>query len=229
MPTGPNSPSQRLERALIYLTGLLRHRDESARAAAYSARLRRYHVTNDAAQHAWERSRWVAETAVPMTRAASILEVGANSGRTLQVVRQCHPEMRLKGIDVNRRAIAAARRRGICAEWEVADLNHWTEPADGWDAIVSLSVLNWMPDAAAERLAGHVARSARHVIAIELWDGTNGPRGLYKYSRDTKALFTRHGFETLVWEPSPGQYDVIHSPLWAYVGRRGSSPPTDRV
>jgi len=207
------------------MTGVVSHREEGARAADYSARLRRYHLTNDDAEHAWQRSRWVADFAVPLTGATSLLEIGANSGRTLQVVAQRHPAMRLKGIDVNRRAIGAAKRRDFRAEWEVADVNRWTEPDDGWDAVVSLSVLNWMPDSAASRLAGHIACSTRNVIAIELWDGSAGQRGLYKYSRNTEALFVEHGFETLVWELSVGQYDEARSPLWAYVGRRCQPRP----
>jgi trans-aconitate methyltransferase len=155
-----------------------------------------------------------------MIDAASVLEIGANTGRTLEVVAARHPGLRLKGTDVNRRAIAAARRRGIAAEWDVADANEWKEPPDSWDAVVSLSVLNWMPDAAVERLASHIGSSARHFIAIELWDGVPGRRGLYKYSRDTEALFRRHGFRTVLWEPAPGQYDQVNSPLWAYVGAR---------
>jgi hypothetical protein len=43
-------------------------------------------------------------------------------------------------------------------------------------------------------------------------------RGACKYSRDTPALFERHGLETLHWEGAPGQHEETHSLLWAYVG-----------
>ena len=67
----------------------------------------------------------------------------------------------------------------------------------------------------------------RHVIAVELWDGAPGVRGVYKYSRDTRELFKCHGFETLVWEKAPGQYDEEKSLLWVFVGRRDEASGGD--
>jgi hypothetical protein len=81
-----------------------------------------------------------------------------------------------------------------------------------------MSVLDHIPDDAAEELAANIARSARYVISVELWDGSRGTRGPYKYSRDTADLFSRHGFSTRSWAVSPGQYDTDKSLLWAYVG-----------
>jgi hypothetical protein len=105
-------------------------------------------------------------------------------------------------------------------QFDVADVTGWTPGADQWDAVLCMSVLNWIPDGGAERVADAIAASATAVIAIELWDGEPGDRGVYTYSRDTRALFERRGFTTRLWELGPGQYDVTNRPLWAYVGVR---------
>jgi len=193
---------------------------ESAKASAYWGGLHHYHLANDDEPNAIERSKWVANKIVPQLGLTSLLEIGTNSGRNLAHVRQAYPSLELKGIDVNARAIEFARQKGLNIDFEVADANNWTEPADRWDGILTMSVLDHIPDEAAQVLAGNIAKSARHVIAVELWDGSKGERSLYKYSRDTKALFERHCFETLMWEKAPGQYDEQDSLLFAYVGRR---------
>ncbi len=51
-----------------------------------------------------------------------------------------------------------------------------------------------------------------------------GERGVYKYSRDTEALFKHHGFETVRWEKAPSQYDEERSALWGYLGVCGGHP-----
>lgn len=84
-----------------------------------------------------------------------------------------------------------------------------------------MSVLDHIPDEAIESLAASMVKSAsRYVIAVELWDGSAGTRGDFKYSRNTKDLFERHGLHTLHWQPSVGQYDTTQSRLWSYVGSR---------
>jgi hypothetical protein len=84
-----------------------------------------------------------------------------------------------------------------------------------------MSVLDHIPDDAIESLAANMVRSAaRCVIAVELWDGSHGPRGDFKYSRSSRDLFEKHGLHTLHWEPSVGQYNTAQSLLWSYVGSR---------
>lgn len=205
---------------MIYAVGRLRRGTEAERAGRYWGDLPDYHLTNDQDPLARERSRWLAETIVVELGATSLLEVGTNSGRNVEVIRSAHPEMRLKGIDINPRAIEHARGKGLDITFEVADANRWSEPHDAWDAALTMSVLDHIPDDATEVLAANLARSARSVIAVELWDGSAGERGVYKYSRDTRALFERQGFTTLRWEVAPGQYDEQRSLLWAYVGTR---------
>jgi hypothetical protein len=194
-----------------------RHGPEADKATAYWAGLRDYHERNDGDEASLERSRWVAGI-VDTLGIASLLEVGTNSGRNLQVLRQSHPTMRLAGIDVNERAIAFAKTKGLDIDFRVADANRWTEAPGSWDAILTMSVLDHIPDDVIGTLAGNFARSAAYVIAVELWDGAHGTRGAYKYSRNTKELFEAHGFRTLCWETAVGQYDTTSSPLWAYVG-----------
>lgn len=85
-------------------------------------------------------------------------------------------------IDVNPRAIERARSKHLDIEFQVADANDWSEPPDSWDAVLTMSVLDHIPDDAAEGLATQFAATARHVIAVEVWGGTPG---LYKYTATT--------------------------------------------
>jgi hypothetical protein len=189
------------------------------RATAYWAGLSDYHEQNDRDPIGLARSRWLADELVPELGIESLFEVGTNSGRNLAAVKSAWTEMRVKGIDVNERAIEYARRAHPEVELELADGNRWSEPEGAWDAILTMSVLDHIPDDAIDRLAANmVASAARFVVCVELWDGSEGVRGPFKYSRDTRALFERHGCRTLRWEVSPGQYDSAQSPLWLYVG-----------
>jgi len=198
---------------------------ESAAATAYWAGLRDYHKKNDASAPALVRSRWVSDV-VGKLEVASLLEVGTNSGRNLQVVRSMHPAIRLAGIDVNHEAIAFAESKHLDIEFRIADANHWADAPGAWEAILTMSVLDHIPDDAIESLAANMVSSAsRYVITVELWDGSEGTRGEFKYSRSAKDLFERHGLHTLHWEPSIGQYDTAKSPLWSYVGSRNPEQP----
>jgi hypothetical protein len=197
---------------------------ESDAATAYWAGLHDYHEKNDSSAPALERSRWVAET-VRKLGIHSLLEVGTNSGRNLQVVRAAHPDVRLAGIDVNEQAIAFASAKGLDIDFRLSDANHWSEAPDSWEAILTMSVLDHIPDDVIESLAANMAATAsRYVIAVELWDGAHGTRGEFKYSRNNKELFERHGLHTVHWSPSIGQYDTAKSRLWTYIGSRTPEP-----
>jgi hypothetical protein len=168
---------------------------EAQRATDFWARLPAYHLSNDDDPLALERSALVA------------------------VVKERHPEVRVCGLDVNERALEHARRRRPDVEFRRQDVNAWQEAPGSWDAALTMSVLDHIPDDACEALAGNLARTVRFVICVELFDGGDGERALFKYSRDTRALFERHGARTLRWELCPvGQYDPAKSPLWLYVG-----------
>jgi hypothetical protein len=192
---------------------------EALRATSYWAGLAEYHLTNDADDTALARSRWLADVVIPPLDIESLLEIGTNSGRNLQIIRQSHPTMRLCGIDVNDRAIAYARSKGLDVEFRVTDANRWEQQPLSFDAILTMSVLDHIPDRAVAILAANmVATARRHIIAVELWDGGQGVRGPYKYSRNTEQLFASLGVRTLHWDESPGQYDLAKSKLWAFVG-----------
>jgi SAM-dependent methyltransferase len=195
-------------------------RREEDRATEYWRSLPDYHLSNDD-PIAVERSRWIADVLVPELGITSLLEVGTNNGRNLAVVKERQPQVRLRGLDVNEHALKHARGRGLDIEFQLQDANEWSEPPGSWDAILTMSVLDHIPDEAVEELAANIAKTARYVIAVELWTGEHAETGRYKYSRDNRELFERHGASTLRWELSPGQYDVAHSPLWAYVGSFG--------
>jgi hypothetical protein len=210
------------ERALLWRAQHGR-RSERERATAYWAGLRGYHLQSDDDPHALERSGLVADV-VAEHGIASLLELGTNTGRNLAVVRERHPDVRVCGLDVNERALDHARARHPDIEFRHQDVNAWSEPPGRWDAALTMSVLDHIPDDACEALAGTLARTVRFVICVELFDGGDGERALFKYSRDTRALFERHGARTVRWElAAVGQYDTAQSPLWLYVGAFGTT------
>ena len=201
------------------LRSRVRHRDPADQATYYWAHLPDYHETNDHDPQGIARSTWLAEELVSELGIESLLEVGTNTGRNLAVIKARHPDMRVLGIDVNERAIAWGRDHHPDVEYAHQDANRWSLGADSFDAILTMSVLDHVPDQAIDALARNmVATATKNVICVELWDGEDAERAAYKYSRDTRALFERHGVTTLRWEQAPGQYDVESSLLWLYVG-----------
>jgi hypothetical protein len=198
----------------------LSHRGEVARATRYWAGLRSYHETNEGDPKARERSEFIADVLVPELGLTSLLEVGTNTGRNLAAVKATHPDMRVRGLDVNRRALDHGRQLHPDVEFMLADANRWPEPPDAWDAVLTMSVLDHVPVDAVPQLTRNMAQSARHVITFELYDGSEGKRALYKYSYDLRARFEALGLRTLRWEQAPGQYDTAQSLLWLYVGVR---------
>jgi hypothetical protein len=83
-----------------------------------------------------------------------------------------------------------------------------------------MSVLDHIPLDSVHILAKNIASSCSAVIGVELFDGSNGSRGLYKYSVLQKDIYEQVGFKTKIWDfvPLDLQYDVESSPLWIYVG-----------
>jgi len=204
---------------LRVLQSRLRHRDPADQATSFWANLPDYHATNDADTAGIARSRWIADELVPELGIGSLLEVGTNSGRNLAIVKATHPDVRVRGLEINERAIAWGREHHPEVEFVLQDANRWVETPDSFDALLTMSVLDHIPDAAIDALAANmVATAAKYVICVELWDGGDGERGAYKYSRDTKTLFERHGARTVRWEEAPGQYDTTSSLLWVYIG-----------
>ena len=201
---------------------------EEARATQFWASLRGYHQGNEDDPLARARSQFIADTLVPELGLESLLEVGTNTGRNLGIVKQAHPELRAKGIDVNPRALERARVLYPDVEFVLQDANSWSEAALAWDGVLTMSLLDHVPDAAALILAGNMVRSARFMICFELWDGADAERGLYKYSRDNRRLFESLGVTTRRWEQAPGQYDTDHSLLWLYVGESPGRRRTSR-
>lgn len=219
-PAGDHGFLARARRGLNYGASRIKRGPESLKASTYWGSLSDYHLTNDSDAVAIRRSEWLAREIVPDLALKSLLEVGTNSGRNLEYIRQSNSEIELKGIDVNPSAIKYAIAKGLNIQFEVADANKWDEPENRWDAALTMSVLDHIPDDATQILAGNIARSCRHIIAVELFDGSEGTRAVYKYSRDNRNLFEAAGFTTLKWEVASGQYDLEKSLLWVYIGRR---------
>lgn len=219
----------RLLNETLYIRSRMHRGSEADKASAFWGGLSDYHLSNDGDPIAISRSQWLARDIVPSLGLKSLLEVGTNSGRNLQYIRAENHAIELKGIDINERAIKFAQAKNLDIEFAVANANRWAEPADRWDGILTMSVLDHIPDEACEHLARNIANSARHVISMELWDGSAGERGPYKYSRDTRSLFERHGFTTLRWEKAPGQYDEAQSTLWCCISRRVTDEARSRA
>jgi hypothetical protein len=164
------------------------------------------------------RSAWVADQVINR-RIESLLEVGSNSGRNLAAVLAAAPQIKLRGIDVNEMAIDYARRKNPTIDFQVVDANRWNEGQKTWDAILTMSLIDHIPDESLNRLASNMVRTARKwIICVELWDGGDGLRGLYKYSRDLRAVFEPRGVKTVMWKISVGQYSTSQSLLWSYIG-----------
>ena len=167
----------------------------------------------------WQRSVWVASQ-VLAKNIGSLLEVGSNSGRNLTAIRQASEAVKLKGIDVNKTAIEFAREKNPSIDFELVDAARWAERPKSWDAILTMSLIDHIPDEAIHTIVTNMISTARkYIICVELWDGSEGVRGLYKYSRDLRKLFEARDVKTLVWEKAVGQYDERSSLLWAYIGQ----------
>src|SRR5271170_6253505 len=147
----------RLARLPLYVRSRVRRGPEEDKASAFWGGLSDYHLTNDDDPVAINRSKWLADEIVPTLGLQSLLEVGTNSGRNLEYIRAANATIELKGIDVNAKAIDFARSKGLPIEFAVADANRWSEPADRWDGVLTMSVLDHIPDHAVERLAPNIA------------------------------------------------------------------------
>lgn len=170
------------------------------------------------------RSEWLAEQ-VGNLGIRSVLEIGTNSGRNLAVIHEAHPHVSLKGIDVNERAIAFAQKKSPDISFAIADANHWSEPEKSWDAIITMSLIDHIPEEAMQALARNMVATARkYIMCVELWDQSEGWRGQYKYSRDLRRIFEPLGVKTLNWAPSNAQYNADVSYLYAYIGEVGGLP-----
>jgi SAM-dependent methyltransferase len=166
------------------------------------------------------RSRWLCRDVLAPLNLSSLLEVGCNSGRNLAFAKQILGSLRLKGIDINARAIEYAKKRNPDILYEVCDANNWSEPPKSWDAILTMSVIDHIPDEVIKDLARNMVNTAtKNIVCVELWDGGEGWRGPYKYSRDLRKLFEPLGVKTLKWEKSSGQYDEESSLLYLYIGQ----------
>lgn len=212
----------RLVVALLKLRESLRQGTEAEKATRFWGDLDSYHLSNDDDPVAIARSKWLATEILPLVSPSSLIEIGCNSGRNLLYIKDAYPEMRLKGIDVNPRAIefAASTKPGI--DFELTDANLWSELEDAWDCAITMSVIDHIPESATRGIAQNIASSCRAVAGVELWDGESGKRAIYKYSSDQRSVYESVGFQTIMWERVPDalQYDSIKSPLWIYVGVR---------
>jgi len=200
----------------------IRRGSETDKATRFWGELGSYHLSNDDDPTAIARSKWLAREILTLVSPSSVLEIGCNSGRNLKYIQEESPSVKLKGIDVNPRAIEYARSTKPGIQFELSDANNWIEPVDNWDCAITMSVTDHIPEEATIELARNIFRSCRAVIGVELWDGTSGKRALYKYSCDQRAVYESTGFTTLLWTRIPDylQYDREKSPLWVYVGRR---------
>ena len=193
--------------------------DDEEHATRYWATLSDYHLTNDDDPIAVERSEWLARDVLEPLAIQSLLEVGCNSGRNLAIAKRLLPELEVAGFDVNPLAVEHARKIHPNLDIQLADANEWPAAANSVDAILTMSVLDHIPRPAVETVAHNMAvTSARYVVCVELFDGGDGRRDIYKYSYDLAALFGEFGVKPVRWEPAQGQYDTASSRLNLFVG-----------
>jgi SAM-dependent methyltransferase len=193
--------------------------DDEEHATRYWATLSDYHLTNDEDPIAVKRSEWLVRDVLEPLAIRSLQEVGCNSGRNLAIAKHLLPQLEVTGFDVNPLAVEHARTLHPDLGIHLADANEWPAAANSVDAILTMSVLDHIPRPAVETVAKNMALTAAHyVVCVELFDGGDGKRDLYKYSYDLAELFGKFGVKPVRWEPAEGQYDTASSPLYLFVG-----------
>ena len=131
---------------------------------------------------AYERSmgRWSARLAEAMLDAlalpsgAAVLDAGCGTGALSAAIAARDPAARIIGVDLSEAFVAAARARVPAGRFLTGDITRLDLPDGGFDAVLSLLVLQFVPDRAAA--VAEMARQARPggLIAAAMWDFTGG-------------------------------------------------------
>jgi trans-aconitate 2-methyltransferase len=87
-------------------------------------------------------------TAVPTLNVQRAVDLGCGPGNSTELLADRYPGAVVTGLDSSADMIAAARKRLPKLQFDVADLQHWTDEGP-FDVILSNAVMQWIPDHAA--------------------------------------------------------------------------------
>jgi trans-aconitate 2-methyltransferase len=96
-------------------------------------------------------------TAVPLTVARSIVDIGCGPGNSTELLAGRYPDAEIVGFDTSAEMLAAARQRLPQAKFVEADVATWM-PSDRVDLMYANAVFQWVPD--------HLAVLARLMEAL---------------------------------------------------------------
>ena len=158
--------------------------------------------------------------ALGLTRSArwSVLDAGCGQGHFARFYRREYPAASYVGIDISERAIAHLQRSVDGAEFHVADLSRWDDPAERrFDVVQSLEVLHLiLDDAVVARalgsLAGRLNARGALLVTAALPDTTVQPNDYLRYRSRSfwESTTAAHGLRIVAerpiyyWLPSGG-------------------------
>jgi SAM-dependent methyltransferase len=134
----------------------------------------------------------------------AILDIGSGTGSLALAVEALHPGCQIVGVDRSREYVAFARSRTAKSriQFETADAQSLPFHADTFDAVVSLLVLNFIPEPSkALDEARRVTRPGGYITAA-VWDYGKGMRMLRVFWDAAVKL-----------DPSAARLDEKHMPL----------------
>jgi trans-aconitate 2-methyltransferase len=133
-----------------------------------------------------ERTRPVRDlvSAIPLTEARSVVDLGCGPGNSTEVLAARFPEAAVQGLDSSPDMIDAARKRLPQAQFAIADVQRWKDPGP-FDVMLANALLQWVPDHASV-LPGLVAKlSSGGALAIQMPDNLDVPA--HQLMRETAA------------------------------------------
>ena len=177
------------------------------------------YVATSAAAYERSMGRWsrrladVMLDALALPHGAAILDLGAGTGALAEAIARRDPTARITGIDLSEPFLAEARRRVPGATFRTGDMTALDLPEAAFDAVLSLLVLQFVPDrAAAAREMARVAKPGG-LVATTMWDFTGGFPFLRAFA-DTIAATEPDGeaFRARYWSDpvgSPGRLSAL--------------------
>jgi trans-aconitate 2-methyltransferase len=82
---------------------------------------------------------------IPLEAPQEIIDLGCGPGNSTRVLRQRWPDARLVGLDSSPGMIERARQSSTDIEWQVADIQFWSQP-NRFDLVFANASLHWITD-----------------------------------------------------------------------------------
>src|ERR1700761_7668230 len=166
-----------------------------------------------------ERTRPAAEllARVQTEHPARVADLGCGPGNSTAPLRERWPDAHIDGVDSSSEMLEKARKSGIKADWELADLATWTASAP-YDVIFSNATYQWLPhhDVLLPRLLGFVKPGG--VFAFQVPNNMQAPS--HVLMRETGAAgpwaAKLKNVREVAVQPTESYYDLLR-PLAASV------------